>query len=693
MIDFFVGLLGALMRFCYELFSSYSLAIILFAFITKVILFPLNIWTQKNSIKMIKIQPQVNMIAARYASDTQKAGEEQLKLYKREKYSPMLGILPLLVQIPLILGVIGVVYAPLTHILQIDSSVTDAFIAKASELLNVENIGGAAQLKVLELIKGGSADAFAALSVGGAKEAVDAVLSLDMSFLGFDLSKIPSLLVFDIYLLVPVLSALSSFLLSAEQNRINVLQKEAKGFGKWGMAVFMVIFSLYFALVVPAAVGLYWIVGNLFAILSMYLVNIIYPPKKYIDYEALEKSKIMLEKSREEAKKTKVTSEQKKQAKEDYKRFCDENNKKQIVFYSEKSGFYKYFEGLINELLSTSDVVMHYVTSDPNDAVFKKNEPRIIPYYIDDNRLIPLFMKVDSDIMIMTMPEINKYHLKRSIVRKDVEYIYVFHGIGSVNTELRTGALDHYDTVYLTNEQVKKEIRALEKEYGTKEKRLVEYGHPLLDDMLCAYEAEKLTDSGSKKEKRIMIAPSWQEENMMESCIDEVIDSLLTLSDEYKIILRPHPQYLRHNMSEVSRLRDKYSEFGARFVVEDDFSSSKSVYSADLMITDWSSIAYEYCFTTCKPVLFIHTPMKIMNEEYKRINMISFAERLRDTVGIDIKLNELEKVAGEAKRLIDSSDEYSEKIDRIRREERYNFGCAAKVGAKDILERLEIKKK
>ncbi len=692
MIDFFVGLLGTLMRFCYEFFNRYGLAIIAFTFVTKLLLFPLNIWTQKNSIKMVKIQPEANMIAARYAFDSQKAGEEQLKLYKRENYKPALGILPLLVQIPLILGVIAVVYAPLTHILQIDASVIDAFIDKACILLNVENISGAAQLKVLELIKNGNADFFAALNISGAKEAVDAILKLDMNFLGFDLSQIPSLLRFDIYLIVPVLSATSSFLLSAEQNRINVLQKETKGFGKWGMAVFMVIFSLYFAFVVPAGVGLYWIVGNLFAILSLYLVNMIYPPKKYIDYEALEKSKIALEKSREEAKNAKITPEQKKQGKADYQRFCDENNKKQIVFYSEKSGFYKYFEGLINELLSTSDIVIHYVTSDPNDAVFKKDEPRIIPYYVDDNRLIPLFMKVDADIMIMTMPDINKYHLKRSIVRKDVEYIYVFHGLGSVNTELRTGALDHYDTIYLTNEQVKKEIRALEKEYGTKEKRLVEYGHPLLDDMLKAYEAAgDISKNGS--EKRIMIAPSWQEENMMESCIDEVIDNLLTLSDEYKIILRPHPQYLRHNMSEVSRLRDKYASYASRFVVEDDFSSSKSVYSADLMITDWSSIAYEYCFTTCKPVLFVHTPMKIMNPEYKRINMVSFAERLRNLVGCDVELNELEKMPHEAKRLIENSDEYREKIDKIRREERYNFGCAAKVGAKDILERLEMKKK
>ena len=688
MIDFAVGILGSLMRLCYELVNSYGLAIIVFTFVTKIILFPINIWTQKNSIKMIKLQPEVNMIAAKYAGNRDKIGEEQLKLYKRENYKPALGMLPLLIQIPLILGVISVVYAPLTHILQIDKSLTNAFVEQAQLMLGIEKLGGSAQLKVLELIKAGNADIFASLNISGAADAVAKIQHLDMNFLCFDLSVVPSLASFDLLLLIPLFSALSSLLLSVEQNRVNVLQKETSGFGKWGMAVFLMAFSLYFAFIVPAGVGLYWIAGNIIGILNMYLVNIIYPPKKYIDYDALEKSKIALARSRELEASMKLTPEQKKQGKEDYKRFCDENNKKQVVFYSEKSGFYKYFAGLIDELLKKSDVTIHYVTSDANDAIFKKNEPRIVPYYIDDNHLIPLFMKVDADIMIMTMPDLQQYHLKRSLVRKDVEYIYVFHGLGSVNTELRTGALDYYDTIYLTNEQVKKEIRALEKVYGTNEKRLVEYGHPLLDDMLKAYEAEGKQAENSAL-KRIMIAPSWQNENMMESCIDEVIDGLLTLDDSYSIVLRPHPQYLRHNFSEVSRLREKYSEYSSRFTIEDDFSSSKSVYTADLMITDWSSIAYEYCFTTCKPVLFVHTPMKVMNSEYKKIDIVSFAERLRNIVGCDIPLNELEKLPNEAARLIKIKEEYKEKIDIIRREERYNFLNAASVGADDIIERLK----
>lgn len=52
--------LGYLMWVCYWVCKNYGLAIILFTVLTKVILFPINIWVQKNSIKMVKLQPEVN---------------------------------------------------------------------------------------------------------------------------------------------------------------------------------------------------------------------------------------------------------------------------------------------------------------------------------------------------------------------------------------------------------------------------------------------------------------------------------------------------------------------------------------------------------------------------------------------------------------------------------------------------------
>ena len=105
--------------------------------------------------------------------------------------------------------------------------------------------------------------------------------------------------------------------------------------------------------------------SNLFSTALIYILNAVYNPKKYIDYEALEESKRLLaeQKAVEDAYKKKMAPYKAKE-KEDYKRFfAKDNENKQLMFYSESSGFYKYYRGMIEELLENSDIVIHYVTS------------------------------------------------------------------------------------------------------------------------------------------------------------------------------------------------------------------------------------------------------------------------------------------------------------------------------------------
>ena len=59
-------ILGIVMAFCYNLCGNYGVAIILFTFFSKIILLPISIWVQKNSIKMVKMQPELNRIKINY---------------------------------------------------------------------------------------------------------------------------------------------------------------------------------------------------------------------------------------------------------------------------------------------------------------------------------------------------------------------------------------------------------------------------------------------------------------------------------------------------------------------------------------------------------------------------------------------------------------------------------------------------
>lgn len=683
--------LGVLMRFCYQFIDSYGLAIIFFTLLTKAILFPLTIMVQKNSIKMIRIQPELNTIAAQYPNNPEMASEEQLKLYKRENYHPLAGIIPMLIQIPLVLGVMQVIYNPLRHLLRLPQNVIDAFSGHTMELLGLTEAGSSIQVSTIGLIQNPQyVESFRTLSVGNADiaGAIQAIQNFNMNFCGINLSLVPSLRVWDILLLVPLIAGASSALLCVCQNRVNVLQREQSFWGKWGMTIFLVLFSLYFGLIVPAGVGIYWAASNAFAILSMYIVNWMYKPKDYIDYDALEKSKVALAESKEWAKKTQLAHKDKQKAKADYKAFC-KDEEKELIFYSEKSGFYKYFKNVIEYIVEHSDIVIHYITSDPKDVIFSQGHPQIKPYFIDDNRLIPLFMKVDSEIMVMTTPDLDNFHLKRSYVKKDVEYIYMVHGLLSTNMVTNKGAYDHFDTIFCVGQHQVDEIRETEEMYHLPEKKLVECGYGLFDDMLAEYQKEH---RGSGESKYILIAPSWQEDNILESCIDEMLSELV--KSEYFIVVRPHPEFIKRYSGKISRLIRLYGEGKYKNIsIQTDFSSNSTVFDADLLITDWSGIAYEFSYVTKKPTLFINTKMKVLNDEYMKYEHQPLDITLRDKIGITLEKNEICQVGDVVKRLLEDENEaYISNIDEIVRKYVFHIGHSGEIGGQYIIDQIMKKK-
>ncbi len=676
--------LGYLMRFCWLLIKDYGVAIIVFTLLTKVIMFPISLLVQKNSIKMVKMKPQLEALRYQYIDDKDAYYDAQNALYKKEKYSPMAGVWPLLLQLPIILGLIDVVYKPLKHLLHIPADTINALVEKAAELggTTVEALGSTAQLKVVELL---SDPAYAGSFASFDSRVISAVQGLKMDFLGINLAAVPSISHIDLLFLVPVLAGLTAFLLCWIQNRINVLQIEQSKLSQWGMTVFMIAFSTYFAFIVPAGVGLYWAWGNLFAIGVMYLVNLIYDPKKYIDYQALEEMKAQVAAERVTQKRNR------KLARKYYKQFCRPENLEhmKLMFYSEGSGYYKYFANIIDAILKNSKLTIHYVTSDPDDAIFQKNEPRIIPYYVDENRLISLMMKVEADIVVMTTPDLEKYHIKRSKVRKDVEYIYLDHACSSLNMTYRTGAFDYFDTIFAVSPAQSEEIRALEELRGTKKKKIVECGYGLIDNMIAAYEA---SDKTPNEKPTVLIAPSWQYDNIMDSCLDGLIDGLY--GKGYRIVIRPHPQYVRRFPVRMKEIIGKYQErFSDDFVIETDFSSNVTVYTADLLITDWSAIAFEFSFTTDKPTLFINTQMKVVNKAYKKIKIKPFDITARTQIGKVIEKEEVPDIEGTVKYLLSHQDEYSEEINRLKHEHFYNLGSSGEAGAEYIINRLTKKKK
>jgi YidC/Oxa1 family membrane protein insertase len=292
-------------------------------------------------------------------------------------------------------------------------------------------------------------------------------------------------------------------------------------------------------------------------------------------------------------------------------------------------------------------------------------------------------MKLDVDICIMTMPDLEKYHIKRSKIRDDIEYIYVLHGMGSSALTLRKGALDYYDTVFCSGPDSVAEIRQMEELYGTRQKTLVETGYPLLDQMIDDYSH---MDKKATERKKILIAPSWQPDNIIDLCVEEMLDSLSNTG--YEITLRPHPQQVRHQKEKFEEMQKKYAAY-ENIEIQTDFSSNYTVMAADLVITDWSDIAFEFAFTTLKPVLFIDTPMKIMNPEYDKIEQKPINITLRNVIGKNLSTDDVDSIALTVEELLAEEDKYRKVIETCREEHIYNIGKSRILCGKYIQRSLD----
>ena len=123
-----------------------------------------------------------------------------------------------------------------------------------------------------------------------------------------------------------------------------------------------------------------------------------------------------------------------------------ENRK--IVFYVENETYYPFFSGVIDYLINKYGQKIYYVTSSIKDPILNQNNSKIKTFFIGNESIRTIFFKLfNSSIMILTMPDLNTFHIKRSPFK--VNYIYVTHNIFSLHMVFRKKAFNHYDTFFL----------------------------------------------------------------------------------------------------------------------------------------------------------------------------------------------------------------------------------------------------
>lgn len=98
MILFFV------LKFFYGFTHNFGWAIVLLTLLIKLIFAPLTHISYSNMKKMQALQPKTKALQEHYKSDPRKQQQELMALYRRNKVNPMMGCLPMLIQIPIFIA-------------------------------------------------------------------------------------------------------------------------------------------------------------------------------------------------------------------------------------------------------------------------------------------------------------------------------------------------------------------------------------------------------------------------------------------------------------------------------------------------------------------------------------------------------------------------------------------------------------
>ena len=359
------------------------------------------------------------------------------------------------------------------------------------------------------------------------------------------------------------------------------------------------------------------------------------------------------------------------------------DDERSVVFYAENIASMNHFRLLIDHLTKIMNLNICYVTSVKDDPMFSTINKNIFPFYIGDGTArTKFFLALKAKILIMDMPDLETFHIKRSKMH-NVHYIYIFHSMFSVHSYLRKGAIDNFDSIFCVGEHHEKEIRETERVYSLKQKNLLQYGFGRLDKLLKEREdlKENITD-----EKLVIIAPSYGEKNLLEICGEKLIEILL--KENFKVLLRPHYRILNDSKKLINSIKEKFGK-NKNFIFEESVIPSESFHNSKCLISDWSGISFEYAFVFEKPIIFIDVPKKILNTESDRISSEPIEIAIREKIGKIVSPDNLSEIPDLIKKIDMDSNLINDEIKEIRSKTVFNINKSASVGAEYIKKILD----
>lgn len=273
------------------------------------------------------------------------------------------------------------------------------------------------------------------------------------------------------------------------------------------------------------------------------------------------------------------------------------------VIYCEGKQYHNLFRPIAEEF-ERRHLALSYLTSAKDDPVLEASWQFVKPEFIGEgNAAFARLNMLSAGFVLMTTPGLDVYQMKRS--KRVLHYANIIHA-ASDPTMMEVFALDFFDSVLLTGDYQKTDIRYLEAQRGIPQKDLVTVGCTYLDVL-----AEKMARIPPEERHTftVLVSPSWGPNALLAKYGEKLLDPLIATG--WRIIVRPHPQSRKSEQEMLERLAGRYGT-AENLSWDYDKDSIYSMKKSDIMLSDFSGIIYDYTFLCDKPVMYVNADIDLL---------------------------------------------------------------------------------
>ena len=275
-----------------------------------------------------------------------------------------------------------------------------------------------------------------------------------------------------------------------------------------------------------------------------------------------------------------------------------DNEKHPYVIFSDSKRYWNVFRPICDEF-EERGIPVEYWTCSPDDPALEVQYKYVKCSFIGEgNKAFVKLKMMKANIVLSTTPGLDVLQWKRS---RDVDcYMHILHAVDSAAGYKMFG-IDYYDVMLLSGEFQGREVRKLEELRNLPQKEIVYVGQPYLDEMLKRKENCPSQTHRSEGECTVLLAPSWGASGILSRYGASLLNGLVATG--YNIIIRPHPQSFTAEKDVIESLIEAYPN-SEKFQWNYDNDNFDVLNSADIMITDFSGVIYDYTLIFDKPIIY-----------------------------------------------------------------------------------------